>query len=90
VSITVYVTSWCPHCKRARRWLERNGIAHTVLDVGKSDAAKRAMRKVNPRGGVPTFVVDGRVMVGFSPSGLRRVIGQAAARRQSAGSGSAW
>jgi len=39
------------------------------------------MVRHNPRGGIPTFVIDGQVRVGFSPQGLWSAISQAAQRR---------
>jgi hypothetical protein len=35
---------------------------------------------VNPRGNIPTFVIDDLVRVGFSPSAITRAIRRAARR----------
>jgi len=74
VSVTVYVTSWCPHCRRAQRWLRRHKIRYQAIDVGRSAAGQRALRAVNPRGGVPTFVIGRRVIRGWSPLAVRYAI----------------
>ena len=81
VRITMYATDWCGHCERARRWLDDHGLDYAEHDV-EVDADARARRDyLNPRGTVPTFEIDGRVMVGFSPGYMRRAILTSAKRR---------
>jgi glutaredoxin len=81
VSVTMYSTSWCPVCRRARDWLQRNGISFEERDVEKSEDAHRAQLARNARGGVPTIDVDGTVLVGFSAESLQAALQRAAARR---------
>lgn len=81
VRITVYSTTWCPHCTRARNWLRANGIAHTELDVEASAAARRERDRINPRGGVPTVDIDGEVLTGFGEANWSRAIARATQRR---------
>jgi glutathione S-transferase len=51
------------------------------VDVEASAPGKAELKRINPRGSVPTFVIDGRVKVGFSPGSLRGMIRAAAERR---------
>lgn len=81
VRVVVYTTSWCSVCKRAKSWMSANGVAYEERDVETSDANARRMRAINPRGGVPTFDVEGQVMVGFSEDSLLATMRQAARRR---------
>jgi glutaredoxin-like YruB-family protein len=81
VSITVYTTSWCPHCKEAKSWLKSHDLAYFERDIEQDPSANTEMRKLNPRGGVPTIHVDDEVIVGFSDRGLDRAIDNAARRR---------
>jgi glutaredoxin len=81
VSITMYSTSWCPVCAKARSWLNGQGLAYSDLDVEKDDAAKRRARELNARGSVPTIDIDGEVLVGFSPEHAAQLVDRAAARR---------
>jgi glutaredoxin len=81
--IRVYGTSWCPHCKRAKAWLDQHGYAYQDLDVEARPESGRVLRSLNPRGSVPTIDVDGEVLLGFSPEGLDAAI-QSALRRRSA------
>ncbi len=81
VKVTLYSTNWCPHCTRARRWLQHNSIAFTEHDVEKSPAAKREHRRLVPGGGVPTLDIDGIVLTGFNEKRVGRAIARATQRR---------
>lgn len=60
-TIKVYVTSWCPDCRKAIKFLNERGIAHEEIDVDESDEAEALVLKVNDgRRKVPTFELDGR------------------------------
>lgn len=80
VSITMYGTSWCGYCSRARTWMRQEGISFVEHDVERDPRAQARMRELNPRGGVPTFDVDGVVIVGFSQGHLESTIDRAAQR----------
>jgi glutaredoxin len=81
VPITVYTTSWCPVCKRAKAWMQANAIPFTERDVEADPSAENARRALTSSNGVPTIDVDGEVIVGFSEGKVRRAIRNAAARR---------
>lgn len=51
------------------------------MDVDASASGKAELKRINPRGSIPTFVVDGQMKVGFSPGSLRGMIQAAAERR---------
>lgn len=78
VNVVVYTASWCSVCKRAKAWMNQQGIAYEDRDVDSSPENARAMRSLNPRGSIPTFDVDGEVMVGFSDQGLLATMHRAA------------
>jgi glutaredoxin len=81
VDVVVYTTSWCPACKQAKSWMNAHGMAYDERDVEASVAYSRELRSLNPRGSIPTFDVEGQVLVGFSDSALVRAMEQAARRR---------
>lgn len=69
--VLMYATSWCGACRAARAWFTRKRITYVEKDIEKDPAAAQAMRRLNPRGGVPTIVINGQVMVGFSPAAVQ-------------------
>jgi glutaredoxin len=81
VRVVVYTTSWCPVCRRAKTWMAVHGIPYEDHDIEASTDDARAMRQLNPRGSIPTFDVEGDVMVGFSASDLLAAMQRAARRR---------
>jgi glutaredoxin len=81
VPVIVYTTSWCSVCKRAKAWMNGQGIAYDERDIESSQEYALTMRGLNPRGSIPTFDIDGDVMVGFSESDLVAMMQRAARRR---------
>ena len=68
--LVVYTTKTCPACRMARKYMDGHDIAYQERDV--EDPAVRAeLARVGGSGGVPTFVVDGEVLSGFDPRGIR-------------------
>jgi len=81
VDITVYYTSWCPACRKARGYLSERGIRFTEHDVEKDSRASSRQKLLNPRGSIPTIDIEGQVLVGFNPSKIERAIDHAARQR---------
>lgn len=70
--VTMYSTSWCPHCKRARAYFAEKGIRFTEIDVEKSESGRRDYEALGGKG-VPVILVGDRMMRGFSPAGFERL-----------------
>lgn len=81
VPVTMYMTTWCPVCQRARGWLEDGGYSFMEFDVETNPRAGRILRSLNPRGTIPMFDVDGRILIGFEPTMLESTIRKAAEER---------
>ena len=81
VRVVMYTTSWCPVCKQAKEWMSRRQIAFEERDVEASRENARRMHAINPRGSVPTFDVEGQVLVGFSERDLVGTMERAAAKQ---------
>ncbi len=81
VRVVVYTASWCGVCKRAKAWMAGQGIAYEDHDIEASSEDARRIRTLNPRGSIPTFDVEGDVLVGFSESSLLATMRRAAQRR---------
>ncbi len=71
----LYVTSWCPSCRKARAYLKEQGIPFNEYDVEKDPDAARRRRSLDARSGVPLAVINGRTILGFSPELYRQALG---------------
>ncbi len=78
VSITMYATQWCGVCRKAREYMEANGIDFTERDTDGSPAASERLGELNPRRTIPTFQIDELVYVGFNETAFEAKIDQAA------------
>ncbi len=57
---TVYSTTWCPDCHRAKAFLKSRGVEYTEVDIEKTPEAADIVARHNAgKHVVPTFEVDG-------------------------------
>jgi glutaredoxin 3 len=75
--VTVYVTSWCPHCKAALADLDRRGIQYTKRDIDADADAKAALRAKTGGTGVPMLEVGNQIVRGYSVEAYARVFDRA-------------
>jgi glutaredoxin-like YruB-family protein len=68
-SITMYSTSWCPHCKRAKAYFAERGIAYDEIDIEANEKNRREFKEAGG-GGVPLIIVGDKAMRGFDPQGM--------------------
>lgn len=80
VSIEMYSAAWCEACGRAKAWMRDQDIAFHEVDVDRRAGALAQLTTLNPRRSLPTFDVDGHVVVGFDEPRLRTAIDEAARR----------
>lgn len=70
MNVTVYSTSTCPWCVRAKDYLKSKGVEYRDVNVGEDrEAAMEMIRKSGQRG-VPVIDIDGTVLVGFDQAGI--------------------
>ena len=75
-SVVLYCRPGCIDCRLARRFLERNGIAYTEINVRTTPAAEARVREWT--GGAlisPVFDIDGTIVIDFKRAELIRVLG---------------
>lgn len=59
--ITMYTTTWCGNCRRAKQFLKERGVEFREVNIDESaDAEDLALRVNDDRRKVPTFEVGGR------------------------------
>ena len=71
--LTVYTAPGCRYCAQARRWLRERELPFSECDVQRTPACADELAAHGGRG-VPHFVLQGREMSGFSPTGLERLV----------------
>ncbi len=70
--VTMYSTSWCGYCKKARNYFKKKGISYVEYDIEKDARAKRMYDLLGGQG-VPVILVGKKRMNGFSVSGFERI-----------------
>jgi glutaredoxin len=72
--VELYVTSWCPYCKRARDFLRSRGISFTEYDIEKDKNAARRKKRLTKESGVPFAIINGKAVHGFSQVAYERAL----------------
>lgn len=76
--IRMYMTTWCPDCRFAKRFLDERGIAYETINVDEHpEAVQLIMEKNDGKRKVPTFEVMGRWFTAspFNPDHLAEQLG---------------
>ncbi|QCQ21165.1 glutaredoxin family protein [Desulfoglaeba alkanexedens] len=69
-NVKVYALSTCVHCRNAREFLDRRGIAYECVEVDKLEGDERKemldeVKRHNANCTFPTILIGERVIVGF-------------------------
>jgi thioredoxin reductase (NADPH) len=75
--LTVYGASWCPHCKRVKRFLAAHRVAYDLIDIDQQPEALDRLKELQSGGQIiPTVIYgDGTHDVNPSDEALARRIG---------------
>jgi glutaredoxin len=71
-SVTIYSTTWCSICKKAKRYFNKNNISYIEYDIDKDKAAKKRHKAMGATG-VPVIFIGNRRMNGFSAASFERI-----------------
>jgi glutaredoxin len=75
-AVTMFSTSWCPHCKRAKAYFAQKGVSYREVDIEASDAGRREFAGYGGSG-VPLIIVGGQRMRGFDAGAMDRLLASA-------------
>jgi len=64
--IDLYVTSWCPYCKKAETYLDQQGLEYQKYDIENDKEAAQRMYRLAGSGGVPFAIINGVAIKGWS------------------------
>lgn len=60
-TVEIYTTPMCPYCMRAKRLLDRKGVAYSEVDLWQEPGRREEMlKRANGRRTVPQIFIDGR------------------------------
>ncbi len=65
MNITVYSTSTCPWCTKAKDYLKSKGVDYKEVNVGIDREGAIEMVKKSGQQGVPVIDIDGTIVIGF-------------------------
>ena len=72
--VTMYSTSWCIWCKRAKAFMEEEGISYVEKNLNNPEDYKELVataKRINyegPLNAVPLFIIHDSIVVGFNPN----------------------
>jgi len=72
-AVTIYTTTWCGPCKRAKLYLNGKGVRFNEVDVEATAEAKREFAELGG-GGVPLILVGRKAMRGFDEARLAALL----------------
>jgi glutaredoxin 3 len=75
IDVIMYVTNWCPHCKKAKAYLEGFGVSLVVYDID-ADRSKKAemLEKSGGSQGIPLIDVEGIIIKGNNQVAIKNAI----------------
>lgn len=74
--VLLYSASWCGACRKAKAFLDQEGVAYDLLDIDRDPRAKEEVRRVLGSVRIPLLDIDGTYVAGFSPSEIRKALGK--------------
>jgi glutaredoxin len=74
--VELFTTSWCPWCKKARQYFEDRGIGFTEHDIEAEPGALERKVRLDGDVRVPTAIIGGKVIRGYSPSRYQAALGR--------------
>lgn len=73
--VTMYSTSWCGYCRKARTLFTQQNIPFKELDIEKDPQAMAAYTALGGHG-VPLILIDNEQMTGFDVRTFKRLYEQ--------------
>ena len=73
IEVTMYMTDWCPYCRKAREYLNSLGVNLTEYNVDRDREMAEESRRKGGRG-VPVIDVEGIIITGHSPERIKEAV----------------
>lgn len=79
--IVLYMTTWCPYCRKARKLLDEIGADYVEKDIEKDAEALREFQvKGKGSSSIPLIDFDGEILRGYQEEKIRKLAAEVAAR----------
>jgi len=65
--LIVYSAPWCGDCRRAKRFLDKHGIAYEEVDIETTPGAADEVIRQTGKRAIPQFVIDGKWVQPYIP-----------------------
>ena len=72
--IKIYSTTHCPYCKMANDYFTKNSVAFEEYNVENDEKALEEMVKKSGQMGVPVLDINGKIIVGYDESGIKKAL----------------
>jgi glutaredoxin 3 len=69
--VKLFSTPTCPWCKRAKQFLDINGVKYTELNVAEDKSAREEMINSTHQMAVPTIMIDTDYVIGYNEKALK-------------------
>ncbi len=66
--VEVFVTSWCPYCKKLEKHLQDRGISYARYDIEKNPQGAKLLRSFSMGAGVPVTRIGTKIISGYNPA----------------------
>ena len=67
MELLVYSAYWCPDCRTAKRFLDKNNIRYTDIDIETTPGAADEVIQHTGKRAIPQFVIDGKWVQPYRP-----------------------
>lgn len=84
IKVIMYMTDWCPYCKKAREYLVSTGVNLIEYNIDKDRDRRQEMRNKSGSGAVPVIDIEGIIIRGYN---LRAISAAIMSRRNSVEAG---
>lgn len=68
--VTIYSTTVCPWCVKAKKYLESKNIEFVDLNVAEDMEAREQMLKKTKQMSVPVLDINGTIIIGFDKKAI--------------------
>ncbi|MBN2202475.1 glutaredoxin family protein [bacterium] len=73
--VTIYTTSWCGYCTKAKAWMAANKVPYKEIDIEASTENHRQYEGAGGKGGVPLIICENRSLKGWSEERMQWLLG---------------